>query len=228
MAGSVNIFYKIFQIMDHYENILDNYTHKGNKYKPDDSFKAFMNADEFFAFVAREISVNKRPAEAPPAPADPNKPTDNPAPPLEETPKPVSDTPNPDDDTPVSENEAVIKAYIKKCYKIIVLKCHPDKHSSRANNSAIFLKCQEYYNEYFLIGILYIFYLYEIKPPSPLNSSASIETDENSNILITRILKEIRVIQHKLDELNMPVKETDETEVPGPDVAPTPVKEKSD
>jgi hypothetical protein len=61
-----------------------------------------------------------------------------------------------------------------------------------------------------------------------LNSSASIETDENSNILITRILKEIRVIQHKLDELNMPVKETDETEVPGPDVAPTPVKEKSD
>jgi hypothetical protein len=38
--------------MDHYETVLDTHSYNGNKYKPDETFNDFMNADDFFSFIA--------------------------------------------------------------------------------------------------------------------------------------------------------------------------------
>ena len=89
-----------------------------------------------------------------------------------------------DIDIPIEENE-IIKSYIKKCYKRIVLKCHPDKNNNPDDNK-YFIKCQEYYDNSFLIGLLYIFYLYKLDPPLLCD------------VIINRILCEIRIIQEKI------------------------------
>jgi hypothetical protein len=229
--NSINIFYKIFQIMDHYETVLDNYSYKGNKYKPDEKFNDFMNADDFFSFIAKQVPVNKAPKRQP---VSGNAPTDDdddffsagaPPPPSAEDKPPADQDPfaseeNASDAVPKTDEDAIVKKYIKKCYRFIVLKCHPDKNTDMANSSALFIKCKDYYNEQLLIGLLYIFYLYKIKPPHPLDISTPVVPDDDCNILIDRILREIRVIQDKLMELNSPVQESVQPE-PEPEPEPS-------
>jgi hypothetical protein len=195
MESSINIFYKIFQIMDHYENLLDNQSYSGEKYKPDESFKEFMNSDEFFAAVFKNVPVNKKPA------------------PEEGVDKETKQT---DPDEP-----RVITKYIKKCYRVIVLKCHPDKNKMNEKNNQKFIKCQEYYDNNFLIGLLYIFYLYKLKPPPPLNIATPIVPEDDCSIIIDRIIREIRVIQDKLEIFNSPIEVEVEVEVePEPEPEP--------
>ena len=91
----------------------------------------------------------------------------------------------PESDLEPDSEETIIKEYIKKCYKKIILKSHPDKNGDKN----IFIKCQEYYNTTLLIGILYLCYKLNITPPL-LN-----------DIIINRILCEIRIIQDKIIQL---------------------------
>jgi len=124
----------------------------------------------------------------------------------EKEPEPIPDKePDPDKEPEVDANP-IIKAYIKKCYKKIVLKCHPDKNKSTHNADKLFIKCHDYYDNEFLIGLLYIFYLYKLLPPAPLNNTSPTEPDENSEILIDRIFKEIRMIQDKLAQYDSQMK----------------------
>lgn len=221
MDNSVNIFYKIFQIMDHYETALDNRTIHGSKYKPDESFNAFMNADEFFAFISKEVPVNKRPPPPPPQEGAPDGDAPN-HPPDEDAPNHPPDDddipsppPPPPVDKPPNDPDVIINAYIKKCYRVIVLKCHPDKNTLQTNNRANFVKCQEYYDEHLLIGLLYIFYIYKLSPPYPLNISTPVVPDDTCNIIVDRIMREIRVIQCKLDDLKLPIPEDQENKPDG-------------
>lgn len=188
MEEPTNIFYKIFEIMDHYENILDNSSYEG-----DDKY---TEGDDFFSFLFK----NMKKQEA--APEKEQNTEQNP----EKEPEPIPDKePDPDKEPEVDANP-IIKAYIKKCYKKIVLKCHPDKNKSTHNADKLFIKCHDYYDNEFLIGLLYIFYLYKLLPPAPLNNTSPTEPDENSEILIDRIFKEIRMIQDKLAQYDSQMK----------------------
>jgi len=196
---STNIFYKIFQIMDHYENILENLSYKGDKYKPDDTFNDFMKSDEFFSSIFKEVPINKK--EVPPE-ADPEN--DEPPPPSEKT-SPDQDESPPDEPILISHRELIVNKYIKKCYRVIVLKCHPDKNKTHENDNDIFIKCQQYYDCDFLIGLLYVFYLYKLKPPAPLDNTTQNESDDDYTTIVNRILLEMRVIQDKLIQINTPI-----------------------
>jgi hypothetical protein len=203
MEKSTNIFYKIFQIMDHYENTLDKISYNGDKYKPDEPLNKFMNADEFFASIFKNVPAPKKVEKVPPPAEVPlDAPTEAPT----ETP-PEPEIPNePPAQERETETKTVIKNYIKKCYKLIVLKCHPDKNK---DNVTKFLKCHEYYENNFLIGLLYIFYLCKINPPSPLNISSPTVPGDDCSILLDRIVCEIRVIQDKLEQLNSLIQEVE-------------------
>jgi len=204
--------------MDHYENILDNQSYSGEKYKPDESFKEFMNSDEFFAAVFKNVPVNKKPvpkqgAETEKPQSEQEEGTEKEEAPAPPPPPPVETEPAPDN---TSERDRVITKYIKKCYRVIVLKCHPDKNKLDEdinNNNKKFLKCQEYYDNNFLIGLLYIFYLYKLKPPAPLNIATPIVPEDDCSIIIDRIIREIRVIQDKLELFSMPIEVEPEPEV---------------
>ena len=188
MEKTTNIFYKIFEIMDHYENILDNSSYEGdNKYTEGDDFFAFLFKNMKKQEVAPEKEQNTEQI--------PDK-------------EPQSVPNNKPDSEPESkiDTNPIINAYIKKCYKKIVLKCHPDKNKSTHNADKLFIKCHDYYDNLFLIGLLYIFYLYKILPPAPLNNTSPTEPVENSNILIERIFKEIRLIQDKLTQYDSQIK----------------------
>ena len=190
---STNIFYKIYEIMDHYEKILDN-----NSYSGDDRY---TKGDDFFSFLFENIKKNE------PAP--------NPEKKEEEE---ITDTETKTDKEtdigtetkPKECTDPIIEKYIKKCYKKIVLKCHPDKNRSNEDAEELFIKCHNYYNNRFLIGLLYIFYLYKILPPAPLNNTSPTETDETSDVLIYRIFTEIRLVQDKLVKFNQHITPTDE------------------
>lgn len=188
MEEPTNIFYKIFEIMDHYENILDNSSYEG-----DDKY---TEGDDFFAFLFK----NMKKQEAPPQkePDTEQKP--------DKEPDPVPNKEIPSENEPEVDKNPVIKSYIRKCYKKIVLKCHPDKNKSTHNAENLFIKCHDYYDNEFLIGLLYIFYLYKILPPAPLNNTSPTEPDEDSAILIDRIFKEIRMIQDKLTQYDSQMK----------------------
>ena len=188
MEKTTNIFYKIFEIMDHYENILDNSSYEGdNKYTEGDDFFSFLFKNMKKQEVAPEKEQNTEQI--------PDK-------------EPQSVPNNKPDSEPESkiDTNPIINAYIKKCYKKIVLKCHPDKNKSTHNADKLFIKCHDYYDNLFLIGLLYIFYLYKILPPAPLNNTSPTEPVENSNILIERIFKEIRLIQDKLTQYDSQIK----------------------
>ena len=86
-----------------------------------------------------------------------------------------------------TDEDKFINDFIKKIYKKIILKCHPDKNGDKD----LFLKCKEYYDDRFLIGILYIGYKIKFKLPL-LNQ-----------IIIDKILFEIRIIQEKIINLKL-------------------------
>jgi hypothetical protein len=188
MEEPTNIFYKIFEIMDHYENILDNSSYEG-----DDKY---TEGDDFFSFLFKNM---KKQEAAPEKEQNTEQNTDK-------EPEPIPDKEPDTDKEPEVDANPIIKAYIKKCYKKIVLKCHPDKNKSTHNADKLFIKCHDYYDNEFLIGLLYIFYLYKILPPAPLNNTSPTEPDENSEILIDRIFKEIRMIQDKLAQYDSQMK----------------------
>jgi len=175
-----NIFHKIFEIMDCYENLLNNHSKCNNKNKSTDYSNNFMkNEDNFFTFIFKNIHIHKNNQED-------NNNTNN-----------INNIDNINMNVNTNNNlntnnseisiekDEIIKSYIKKCYKRIVLKCHPDKNNNPEDNK-YFIKCQEYYNNYFLIGLLYIFYLYKLEPPLLCD------------VIINRILCEIRIIQEKI------------------------------
>ena len=188
MEEPTNIFYKIFEIMDHYENILDNSSYEG-----DDKY---TEGDDFFSFLFKNM---KKQEAAPEKEQNTEQNTDK-------EPEPIPDKEPDADKEPEVDANPIIKAYIKKCYKKIVLKCHPDKNKSTHNADKLFIKCHDYYDNEFLIGLLYIFYLYKILPPAPLNNTSPTEPDDNSSILIDRIFKEIRMIQDKLAQYDSQMK----------------------
>ncbi len=88
------------------------------------------------------------------------------------------------------ENERIISDFIKKIYKKIVLKCHPDK----GGDKNLFVKCKEYYDNKFIIGILYIGFIIKYELP------------ELNTLIINKILFEIRVIQEKIIALKLELK----------------------
>jgi len=194
MEEPTNIFHKIFEIMDHYENILDNSSYEG-----DDKY---TEGDDFFAFLFKNMKKQEAAPEKEPETNDEKEPETK----DEEKPDVVPDK-EPDTETEQEEDKnPVIKSYIKKCYRKIVLKCHPDKNKSIHNADKLFIKCHNYYDNGFLIGLLYIFYLYKILPPSPLNNTSPTELDDNSSILVDQIFKEIRLIQDKLSQFDSQMK----------------------
>ena len=195
-----NIFHKIFEIMNCYENLLNNHSKCNNKNKSTDFSNNFMkNEDNFFTFIFKNIHIYKNNQEDKNTIENTNNTnntnntdnnntdnsyntynTDN-----TDNNKNMNDIKNLNDiDVPIEKDE-IIKSYMKKCYKKIVLKCHPDKNNNPEDNK-YFIKCQEYYDNCFLIGLLYIFYLYKLEPPLL------------SDVIINRILCEIRIIQEKI------------------------------
>ena len=147
MEEPTNIFHKIFEIMDHYENILDNSSYEG-----DDKY---TEGDDFFAFLFKNMKKQEAAPEKEPETNDEKEPETK----DEEKPDVVPDK-EPDTETEQEEDKnPVIKSYIKKCYRKIVLKCHPDKNKSNKNAENLFIKCHDYYDNNFLIGLLYVFYL---------------------------------------------------------------------
>ena len=188
MEEPTNIFYKIFEIMDHYENILDNSSYEG-----DDKY---TEGDDFFSFLFKNM---KKQEAAPEKEQNTEQNTDK-------DPEPVPDKESGPEPEPEVDINPIIKSYIKKCYRKIVLKCHPDKNKSTHNADKLFIKCHDYYDNGFLIGLLYIFYLYKLLPPAPLNNTSPTEPDDNSIILIDRIFKEIRMIQDKLTQYDSQIK----------------------
>ena len=188
MEEPTNIFYKIFEIMNHYENILDNSSYEG-----DDKY---TKGDDFFDFLFKNM---KKQEAAPEKEQNTEQNTDK-------DPEPVPDKESDPEPEPEVDINPIIKSYIKKCYRKIVLKCHPDKNKSTHNADKLFIKCHDYYDNGFLIGLLYIFYLYKLLPPAPLNNTSPTEPDDNSSILIDRIFKEIRMIQDKLTQYDSQMK----------------------
>ena len=193
-----NIFHKIFEIMNCYENLLNNHSKCNNKNKSTDFSNNFMkNEDNFFTFIFKNIHIHKNNQENNNNAEITNKndnvnnninyntndkSNDNTN---DNSKEYMNDNKNLNDiDIPIEKDE-IIKSYIKKCYKRIVLKCHPDKNNNPDDNK-YFIKCQEYYDNCFLIGLLYIFYLYKLEPPLLCD------------VVINRILCEIRIIQEKI------------------------------
>jgi len=178
--------------MNHYEHVVDKQSYSGEKYDP---------CDNFFSFIFKNMNVTKTTEPEPPTEFTTEPiPETTTEPPTEFTTEPIPETttepiPEPED---IQHREQVINAYIKKCYRTIVLKCHPDKNNTRVDNNERFIKCSEYYDNNLLIGLLYVFYIYKLPPPYPLDTGEPTTADSNAKILIDRILKEIRVIQEKL------------------------------
>jgi hypothetical protein len=217
MDTYIDIFYKIYQIMDHYETILDNQSYNGNKYKPTEASDLFTNNDSFFSSIFKNVTLNK--------PVEPKKDQDDkenadkeisdeaekdkPDEAEKERPEHVTQDKLPREIKPTTEHGKTVQKYIKKCYKILILRCHPDKHLDETNfdKTQIFIRCKEYYDNQLLIGLLYIFYLYKLSPPPPLITTSPMSSDVEYNMLLDQIIHEIRVIQDKLVELNSPLDE---------------------
>ena len=186
-----NIFHKIFEIMNCYENLLNNHSKCNNKNKSTDFSNNFMkNEDNFFTFIFKNIHIYKNNQEDKNNIENTNNinninninNTNNA---LNNNMNHMNININMNDNIISIEKDEIIKSYMKKCYKKIVLKCHPDKNNNPEDNK-YFIKCQEYYDNDFLIGLLYIFYLYKLEPPLLCD------------IIINRILCEIRIIQEKI------------------------------
>ena len=190
----LNIFEKIFEIMEEYENLIN------NKKNTKENCKNYFFEKDFFNFIYNNINISQQDINF--LNNDINnlciinnndinddinndinddindemnaKYNDE-----------INDKINDEINAKYNENDLIIKNYIKKMYKKIVLLCHPDKNG----NKELFIKCQEYYNNNFLIGILYIGYKVKINF-SVLNK-----------IIIDHIFGEIRIIQEKIKNI---------------------------
>ena len=90
----------------------------------------------------------------------------------------------------INEVNSEVKKYMKLCYKKVILLCHPDKtKENKKLYQEYFIKSQEYYENNFIIGLLYLFYLLKLKPPSL------------SSLIVNHIIIEIRQLQEKINEL---------------------------
>lgn len=174
--------------MDHYENLLNNKKSKLNN-KNEINNNPFKD-DDFFKYIFENIQLNKKKEEKEEKEIF-----------SENISKDQNESSNffyndlvEDNNWNQNQNifieekldeELEINHFIKKIYKKIIIKCHPDKNG----NPELFLKCQEYYENHFLIGILYIGYKIQFQLPS-LNE-----------IIIKRILNEIRIIEEKIIDL---------------------------
>jgi hypothetical protein len=209
MDTCIDIFYKVYQIMDHYEDILDKHSYNGNKYKPTEASDLFTNNDSFFSSIFKNVVLNK-PVETK-KDQDGEEDANKDKPDETDTDKPDEIIPDklPSEIEPTTDHGKTVQKYIKKCYKILILRCHPDKHLDETDfdKTQIFIRCKEYYDNQLLIGLLYIFYLYKLSPPAPLISTEPMSSDAEYNMLLDQIIHEIRVIQDKLVELNTPLDE---------------------
>jgi hypothetical protein len=199
----IHIFTKIYELMGHFENLCHESVPSEKKYKED---------DEFFAFIfqnVKEVDPQKQPEKQPEK--EETNPTSSTTIKEEESESNEQSQTNSNlNNEPASastklqeeSDESIVNKYIKKCYKKIVLKCHPDKNKKSQGASTIFVRCQEYYDNRLLIGILYIFYLYSIKPPEPLNALDPNNINNKTNALLNRIAKEIYIIQKKIVALS--------------------------
>ena len=188
---NINIFDKIYEIMLEYENLLNYSNDKSNIIK-DNNINININItnDEFFNYIYKNIKINHNKINI-------NNSLDN------QLSIKIKDNILKDDilkddilkddilkndivkDQINNDNKLIIDKFIKKIYKKIILKCHPDKNGD--NN--LFIKCQEYYEKKFIIGLIYISYIIKYSIPFI------------DNIIINEILIEIRIIQHNIDLL---------------------------
>ena len=182
-----DIFKKIYEIMELYENLLikkKTYNTNSSEDFNNNNFKDIVKNDAFFNFIFENISIHKILPKNKISTNDNEKIHIQEEFSKEEFPKeefPREEFPKEEIDIYELKN-----IYIKKIYKILILKNHPDKNG----NKNIFIKCQEYYENKFLIGLLYISYKYNIKPP-PLDE-----------YIINVILCEIRIIENKIISMN--------------------------
>lgn len=205
----INIFEKIFEIMEEYEKLI--HIKKNNKINKENNSSNLNNFFEkdFFEFIYNNIKINKEInieninkndndniENINKKDNDNNENIDknynynsfqditnnsliiiN-----RDINKDINEDINNDINKDINNNYSIIQKYIKKIYKKIVLMCHPDKNGDKE----LFIKCQEYYNNNFLIGILYIGYKIKINFP------------ELNKTIIDYIFGEIRIIQEKI------------------------------
>ena len=187
----LNIFEKIFEIMEEYENkkkkLINNCQNKevNENINENNNSESNLFENDFFKFIFNNIKINKKEINNNEIKEYNKKSNDK----LYDE-KFVSTNNsliilNDLDikcNLPINNNSLIIKEYIKKLYKKLVLYCHPDKNGEKE----LFIKCQEYYNNKLLIGLLYIGYKIKINLPL-LNK-----------IIIDIIFIEIRIIQEKI------------------------------
>ena len=196
--------------MEEYEKLLDNKNNKTNNIfkKTDD----FINKDSFFNYIYNNISIQQKNNEninkinlnnskdsdkdIKCGNSSNTESSDTESSNTESSNTESSDTEssgiNPEENTNESKNinnqtetDNIINDFIKKIYKKIILKCHPDKNGDKV----IFIKCQEYYEQKLLIGLLYIGYI--MNHPFPYIN----------DIIINKILIEIRIVQYNIELL---------------------------
>lgn len=192
----LNIFEKIFEIMEEYENkkktVINNYYHKNINKDIDENINNENNIfeNDFFKFIFNNIKISKKEIDNLKIKKDNQKSDDN----YNEnyinnnifnnSLTNINDYPSKyNNNNNYNDNSLIIKEYIKKLYKKLLLLCHPDKNGDKE----LFIKCQEYYNNNLLIGLLYIGYKIKINLPPLLNK-----------IIIDHIFIEIRIIQEKI------------------------------
>jgi hypothetical protein len=198
----LNIFEKIFEIMEEYENkkkIINNYQYKDINKDIDENINKENNLfeNDFFKFIFNNIKINKKEINNNKINEYNQKSyqkynenyinnniSNNSMIILNNYSSKYNNNDNYKNYKKNNDNNSlIIKEYIKKLYKKIVLLCHPDKNGDKE----LFIKCQEYYNNNLLIGLLYIGYKIKINLPPILNK-----------IIIEHIFIEIRIIQEKI------------------------------
>lgn len=187
---NLNIFKKIFEIMDHFESISNNLPNE-KKYKDDDDFFNFIFQN------VKEVNPNKN-SESNPECKIESCTEFNPESSNESNTESCTESTNESESN--IENQKIVKNYIKKCYKKIVLKCHPDKNKL-LNDNKLFVLVQNYYDNELLIGILYIYYITNINPPEPLNDVDPNNLNLLQKIIVEHIFKEIYIVQKKIETI---------------------------
>ena len=188
----LNIFEKIFEIMEEYENKKDNYKNKFINTDIDKELDKVNNLEsnlfknDFFKFIFNNIKISKKEFDNLEIKEDNKKSNKNYHEKYDENNISNNSLININNSyikyNYNNDNSLIIKDYTKKLYKKLVLLLHPDKNGEKE----LFIKCQEYYNNNLLIGLLYIGYKIKINLPY-LNKT-----------IIEHIFIEIRIIQEKI------------------------------